>query len=117
VIRLAIKNLASLQKSTGVGIEFDFQARHNRIRADSHKLEQVLSNLIGNALKFSPRGGKVSIVTRNESNSKLVIEVSDTGIGISPEALSRIFLPFAQEDSSIHQRFGGLGLGLSIRRR
>src|SRR4029077_8956311 len=63
-----------------------------------------------------PPGGKVSIVTRNEASGKLVIEVSDTGIGIPSEALSRIFSPFEQGDSSIHARYGGLGLGLSIAR-
>jgi len=73
-----------------------------------------MSNLISNELKLTPRGGKVSIVTRNEESGKLVIRVSDNGIGISPEALPRIFLPFAQGDSSIQPRFGGLGLGLSI---
>jgi PAS domain S-box-containing protein len=114
VIRFAIKNLESQQKSNGVGIELNLQARRSEIRADWGKLEQVLSNLIGNALKFTPRGGRVSIVTRNEESCKLVIEVSDTGIGIPAEALLRLFLPFEHGDSSIHPRFGGLGLGLSI---
>ena len=92
------------------------EAPHRYIRADALKLEQVLSNLIGNALKFTPEGGKVSIVTRNEESGRLVIEVSDTGIGIPADALSRIFSPFEQGDSSIHRRYGGLGLGLSIAR-
>jgi PAS domain S-box-containing protein len=113
VIRLAIRNAESQQQEAGVGIEFNLEARHNVIRADSGKFEQVLSNLIGNALKFTPRGGKVSIFTRNEKDA-LVIEVSDTGIGISSEVLSRIFLPFAQADPSVRSRFGGLGLGLWI---
>jgi signal transduction histidine kinase len=113
VIRLAIRNAESQQQEIGVGIEFHLQARHSVIRADSGKFEQVLSNLIGNALKFTPRGGKVSIFTRNEKDT-LVIEVSDTGIGISSEALSRIFLPFSQADPSVRSRFGGLGLGLWI---
>jgi signal transduction histidine kinase len=92
------------------------EAPYRYIRADALKLEQVLSNLIGNALKFTPEGGKVSIVTRNEASGKLVIEVSDTGIGIPADALSRIFSPFEQGDSSINRRYGGLGLGLSIAR-
>ena len=116
VIRLALRNLESQQKGAGIGIDLQLQAPHHHIRANALKLEQVLSNLIGNALKFTPQGGKVSIATRNEASGKLVVEVSDTGIGIPAEALSRIFSPFEQGDSSIHQRFGGLGLGLSIAR-
>jgi PAS domain S-box-containing protein len=115
VIRLALTNLESWQKLTKVAIFLQLQAQHHHIRADAGKLEQILSNLIGNALKFTPIGGRILIVTRNERD-KLAIEVSDTGIGISPEALGRIFSPFEQGDSSIHPRFGGLGLGLSIAR-
>ena len=115
VIRLALRNLDSWQKLTKVGIFLQLQAQHHHIRADAGKLEQILSNLIGNALKFTPTGGRILIVTRNEVD-KLAIEVSDTGIGISAEALGRIFSPFQQGDSSVHPRFGGLGLGLSIAR-
>ena len=114
VIRDATNNLESLQESNGVEVSLDLQAPRSEIRGDLGKLEQVISNLIGNALKFTPRGGRVSIATRNEAGDKLIIEVSDTGIGISPGALERIFAPFEQGDSSIHPRFGGLGLGLSI---
>src|SRR5260370_38409649 len=109
VSRFALKNQGTQQKGVGIGIDLRLQARHSHIRADSGKLEQVLSNLIGNALKFTPQGGKVSIVTRNEASGKLVIEVSDTGIGIPANALSRIFPPFEQGDSSIHPRNGGYG--------
>jgi PAS domain S-box-containing protein len=114
VIRFVLRNLESQQKGAGIGIDLRLQAQHSHIRGDSGKLEQVLSNLIGNAVKFTPKGGKVSIVTRNEESGKLVIEVSDTGIGIPANALTRIFSPFEQGDSSIHRRYGGLGLGLSI---
>ena len=116
VIRFVLRNLESQQKGAGIGIDLRLQARQSHIRGDSGKLEQVLSNLIGNAVKFTPKGGKVSIVTRNEESGKLVIEVSDTGIGIPADALSRIFSPFEQGDCSIHQHYGGLGLGLSIAR-
>jgi PAS domain S-box-containing protein len=116
VIRFALKNLHNQQKGAGIGIDLRLEAPRSYIRADADKLEQVLSNLIGNALKFTPKGGKVSIVTHNEESGKLVIEVSDTGIGIPADALSRIFSPFEQGDSSIHRRYGGLGLGLSIAR-
>jgi signal transduction histidine kinase len=116
VIRFALRNLEIQQKGAGIGVDLRLQARHSHIRADSGKIEQILSNLIANAVKFTPKGGTVSIVTRNEESGWLVIEVSDTGIGIPADALSRIFSPFEQGDSSIHRSYGGLGLGLSIAR-
>jgi PAS domain S-box-containing protein len=116
VIHFALKNLESQQRGAGIGIDLRLEAGQRHVRADALKLEQVLSNLIGNALKFTPAGGKVSIVTSNEPDGRLVVEVSDTGIGLPADALSRIFSPFEQGDSSIHLRYGGLGLGLSIAR-
>jgi PAS domain S-box-containing protein len=116
VIRLVLKNLETQPNGAGIGIDLRLEAQLSHVQADALKLEQVFSNLIRNALKFTPKGGRVSIVTRNEANGALGVEVSDTGIGIPAEALSRIFSPFEQGDSSIHPRYGGLGLGLSIAR-
>jgi PAS domain S-box-containing protein len=114
VIQFALKNLEGPQKSNGVQIRVRLDAPRSQILADWDKLEQVMSNLIGNALKFTPERGTVTVTTRNEADDTLAVEIGDTGIGISPEALERIFAPFEQADSSIHPRFGGLGLGLSI---
>jgi PAS domain S-box-containing protein len=116
VMRFVVKNLKSQRESKAVRLDPQWGAQRHHIRADAGKLEQVLSNLIGNALKFTPVGGTVSIVTSNDESDGLIIEVSDTGIGISSEALERIFSPFEQGDPTIHSRFGGLGLGLSIAR-
>jgi len=114
VIGFVLKNLEVTQRSKKIGVELRLLAQHSTIRADAGKVEQILSNLIGNAVKFTATGGKVSIVTRNEGGTRFAVEVSDTGIGIPQEALARIFYPFEQGDSSIHSRYGGLGLGLSI---
>ncbi|MDD5718003.1 MAG: ATP-binding protein [Sulfuricurvum sp.] len=88
------------------------------IGIDSLRLKQVMSNLISNALKFTPEGGKVEVriepVYPTEGLKRLRFSVSDTGIGIAPEKLSTIFSPFTQEDASTTRRFGGTGLGLSI---
>ena len=111
-----VTNLEGRQKTAGIEIDLRLGARQSQIQADVAKLEQILSNLIGNALKFTPAGGRVSVLTRDEAGGELVIEVSDNGIGIPADALSRIFSPFEQGDSSIHPRYGGLGLGLSIAR-
>jgi signal transduction histidine kinase len=83
-----------------------------RARADFVKLQQVLTNLIGNAIKFTEKG---SVAVRARAGSGVVeIEVADTGIGIDPAAMAQIWEPFHQGSGAIDRRFGGTGLGLSI---
>lgn len=90
------------------------------VRTDESRLRQVLSNLVSNALKFTEAGEVVvGLVATAVDAQRVELEftVSDTGIGISPEAHQRIFEPFAQADASISRRYGGSGLGLSIAQR
>ncbi len=88
------------------------------IWAEAGKVEQILLNVLGNAIKFTERGGvTVSIATDWEAPRCLVITVQDTGIGISPDKQSELFQPFVQVDGSSTRRYGGTGLGLSIARR
>jgi signal transduction histidine kinase/ActR/RegA family two-component response regulator len=83
------------------------------VEADVPRLQQVFWNLLKNAIKFTPHGGCVGIRCRpNESH--IIVEVNDSGIGIEPEALSRVFNVFEQAERSITRQFGGLGLGLAI---
>ncbi|MGA2259661.1 MAG: response regulator [Thermoguttaceae bacterium] len=83
------------------------------VEADAARLQQVFWNLLKNAIKFTPHDGCVGIRCRpNEKH--VVVEVNDSGIGIEPEALSRIFNAFEQAERSITRQFGGLGLGLAI---
>ncbi len=95
------------------------------IRGDRLRLRQILTNLVGNALKFTSRGavtvraqlGSQERAVRTLARVPIVIEVQDTGIGIAPEAIERIFEAFTQADSTIARRYGGTGLGLPIARR
>lgn len=92
--------------------------------ADATKLQQIATNLLGNAIKFTPSGSvtfavhyRADAAPDPDTNSRmghLIITVIDTGIGISAEAMQRVFYPFLQADASITRRFGGTGLGLSI---
>jgi two-component system sensor histidine kinase/response regulator len=82
---------------------------------DDARLRQILTNLIGNALKFTPAGAVAIRVDHDDG--RLRIAVSDTGIGLTPEQIGRLFQPFAQADRRIQRRFGGTGLGLAISRR
>ncbi len=84
--------------------------------ADQVRLQQIVSNLIANAVKFTPRGGEIT-VTAEHVRSNLHIVVRDTGEGIEPNMLSAIFEPFRQEDASTTRHHGGLGLGLAIVRQ
>ena len=88
-------------------------ARVHSVWGDTARLQQVFWNLIKNAIKFTPGGGEVRVVTSNNEPGKLMISVTDTGIGIDPDVLPKIFDAFEQGQIST-QQFGGLGLGLAI---
>ncbi|HEX8202373.1 MAG TPA: response regulator [Isosphaeraceae bacterium] len=107
--------------ASGLHLELDLQATAAHVEADPARLQQVFWNLLKNAIKFTPGGGSLTIRSRNApapmgGGQVLVIEVSDTGIGIAPEALPRIFNTFEQGGAAITRQFGGLGLGLAISR-
>jgi PAS domain S-box-containing protein len=82
---------------------------------DPARLRQIVTNLLSNAIKFTSAGGRVDVVLR-ASDEELVLRVTDTGVGISPEFLPRVFERFSQADSTSRREFGGLGLGLAITR-
>jgi two-component system, chemotaxis family, CheB/CheR fusion protein len=87
------------------------------VTGDQRRLKQVLLNIVGNAIKFTDVGSVTLSVALEERRGDLLqlrFSVTDTGIGIDPEALGRVFAPFCQEDSSTTRKYGGTGLGLSI---
>lgn len=84
------------------------------ILGDPHRLRQILSNLVGNAVKFTESGSVSVRVSPSADRQQITFEVSDTGIGMKPEVLDSIFSAFTQADESTARRFGGTGLGLAI---
>ena len=88
------------------------------LKGDDQRLAQVITNLLGNAVKFTPEGGSISLdaylLGKEDNESKIKISVTDTGIGISEEQKTRLFQSFSQAESNTTRKFGGTGLGLSI---
>jgi CheY-like chemotaxis protein len=87
------------------------------VKGDGGRLKQVLINLVGNAIKFTKEGVvtlRATVISSAEEKCRMRFEVQDTGIGMSPEDLSKLFRAFSQADASTHRKFGGTGLGLSI---
>jgi len=106
------------EKSIELTYEFNGMIPRS-ITSDPARLRQILTNLVGNAIKFTSKGG-VKIVTGfcGESDPpQMLIQVVDTGIGMTPSQAAKIFDPFSQADASVTRRFGGTGLGLSISKR
>ena len=105
----------------GLSLETDIDtAMVDRVSGDPQRLKQVLLNLIGNAIKFTERGGVIVSVSGNEVSATecdVRIEVADTGIGITPAARTHLFQPFHQVDATHNRRRGGTGLGLAICQR
>jgi HAMP domain-containing protein/signal transduction histidine kinase/CheY-like chemotaxis protein len=89
----------------------NLSAKKVHMRADSARLQQIFWNLIKNAVKFTPSNGQITITTTNDSGGELRVEIADTGMGIEPEALPKIFDAFEQGGRT---QLGGLGLGLAI---
>jgi PAS domain S-box-containing protein len=99
-----------------ISIKFDLSDKSPVIFGDEDQLGRVIDNLLGNALKFTPKGGTVTIKTE-PVDSGLRVEVADNGVGIAPENLERVFEKFFQVDSSYTRTAGGIGVGLTIARK
>jgi len=113
-----VASLALMAEKKGLELAYDIASDvPNRVTGDPGRLRQILTNLIGNAIKFTTKG-EVIVTLRAEvidrSKAKLNFQVRDTGIGISPEKINLIFAPFSQADGSTTRVFGGTGLGLTI---
>ncbi|MEM7456033.1 MAG: ATP-binding protein [Planctomycetota bacterium] len=105
-------------KSIYLKVKFD-QPLPETIETDDVRLRQVITNLVGNAIKFTSDGGVTirTMMIREGGRSMLKVAIEDTGIGMTPEQLEKIFKPFVQADASVTRKFGGTGLGLAISKR
>jgi CheY-like chemotaxis protein len=108
-------------ESRGILVEMSLPDQPIVSAVDPMRIQQVISNLLGNSVKFTPEGGRASVVLNRDGGgngiaTSLVIQVTDTGIGIEPDFLPFVFDRFTQAHEGMDRQFGGLGLGLAITR-
>jgi PAS domain S-box-containing protein len=115
VLESAINVVRPTAEAKGILIEVDLEEEPAVVPGDANRLQQVFWNLLSNAVKFTPAGGKVTVHLR-QVNSKVEMEVADSGQGIAAEFLPFVFDRFRQADSTSTRQHGGLGLGLAIAR-
>jgi signal transduction histidine kinase/CheY-like chemotaxis protein/HPt (histidine-containing phosphotransfer) domain-containing protein len=118
VIESAVETHAPRAQAKGIElVSFAEEDVPRRLRGDGARLRQVLLNLVANAVKFTEHGEvfvRASLAERADESALLRFEVSDTGVGVAPDALAEIFRPFSQADDSTTRKYGGTGLGLAI---
>jgi signal transduction histidine kinase len=116
VLREVVEEMASVASSRGQTLVSKLPPPMSPalplVRADRGRVKQIVQNLLNNAFKFTPEGGKITLSARQE-DSNLIVEVKDTGPGISEEEQERIFNPYHRIDSD-RERLSGLGLGLAL---
>ena len=115
-VKMVLSTFAPMALEKNISLEAVLKADEADVYADSQKIEQVLTNLVSNALKFTDEKGKVKIIlSENKKHPDLwLIEVKDNGIGISEENLGKVFDKFQQIENSLSRKVGGTGLGLPI---
>ncbi|MBL8305855.1 MAG: PAS domain S-box protein [Rubrivivax sp.] len=117
LLRMLQRHYATLAEAHGLTLTLQLQeAADTRVEGDALRVRQIVSNFLSNAVKFTQRGGITLLAERltDGEGEAVRISVVDTGPGIAPETLPRLFQPFTQADESTTRRFGGTGLGLSI---
>ncbi|HEY6285426.1 MAG TPA: ATP-binding protein [Ktedonobacteraceae bacterium] len=112
-----VNQLKPMASNKGLQLTLEMEDSLPMVLADSHRIRQVVINMVSNALKFTEKGGVTIQCALLDRYDMLRISVNDTGIGISPAALDYIFEAFRQADGSTTRRFGGTGLGLTIARK
>lgn len=115
VCNASLRFISEAAQKRGLQVTLSIDARVTRIMMDERRLKQILVNLLNNAVKFTPEGGALGLdVTGNVEENTINLSVWDTGIGISEEDQSRLFMPFVQLDAGLDRKYEGTGLGLSL---
>jgi signal transduction histidine kinase len=114
ILEESIRMVSPIAEKAEITIDSRAVERLPAVHADGRLLKQALLNVLSNAIKFTPRGGRVEVVAKHLTNRTAVIEMSDTGIGMSPEQVALALKPFVQVDNSLSRKYEGAGLGLPL---
>lgn len=116
VAEVVVKMCRGAARASDIAIIQDFAMEPVQVRGEMSRLQQIMVNLVNNAVKFTPAGGTVRVSLERDASGGVEFVVSDNGIGISRQDLKRVFEPFVQAEEGNARRFGGIGLGLAISR-
>jgi len=114
LVRATIADNRRLLERSGVRVEAHLASGPVHVEADAVRIAQVLTNLLANAVKFTPAGGTATVSIAADADGSAVLKVSDNGAGIGPQLLPRLFEPFMQDNRTTARSGGGLGLGLAL---
>jgi signal transduction histidine kinase len=114
IITATMNSMKPLADKKGLSLDAAINQKLPRVRVDPRRLRQILTNLLGNAIKFTPPGGRVEVRATARAGQSLILEVEDTGIGIAPQDIPKALKPFRQLDNVYSRLYSGSGLGLPI---
>lgn len=117
IIKSCVRFVLPRAEEAKVNLLEKMPKEHIILKADSKRLKQILLNLLSNAVKFTPENGNVTLMARINNDGSLTIEVSDTGIGIAQQDISKAMATFGQVDSKLSRRYEGTGLGLPLTKK
>ena len=117
VVERAIESMRPFIQARGLALVVTHPCGPVRVEADPARLEQVFVNLLSNAAKYTDAGGRIDVVAERAGDGEVAVRIRDTGMGIAPEMMPRMWELFAQADREIDRRQGGLGIGLTVARR
>ena len=116
LMETAVESIMPLANAAGHTLDVSVPPAPIYVTGDSTRLVQIFANVLNNAVKFTPRGGRISF-RAYEQSGKAVVRIGDTGVGIGPDLLPRVFDMFRQAEPSLERSSGGLGIGLTLARR
>ncbi len=113
-VRITTQEYEHACAMSGLVLQTRFPGAAIWVEADPTRLAQIVGNLLHNAVKFTPRGGRVTVEVASDPNAAATITVRDTGLGMDPRMIESLFQPFAQAERGLERSYGGLGLGLAL---